>query len=321
MNIELPPLLADRRFRGVAQRGELAVGEAEPLDPLELGAPDRGETGEPLLGFYQLPELIQKPGIDPRRLGDFLDAEPGDERALDLEDPFRRGRAQRDAQILGRRTREPIVSRRRAQDPAGAADFERAQPFLERLLERAADRHGFAHRLHLRREPEVGRGKLLEREARHLHHDVVEHRLERRGRGARDVVGQFVQRVPDGELRPDARDGESGGFGRERRGPRDAGVHLDHEHLAVRRIHGELNVAATRFHADLADDRDRGVAHTLVFAVGERHRRRHGDRVAGVHTHGIEVLDRADDHDVVPAVAHHFELEFLPAEHAALDQR
>src|SRR2546425_8207068 len=45
-----------------------------------------------------------------------------------------------------------------------------------------------------------------------------------------------------------------------------------------------------------ADDRDRGVAHTLVFAVGERHRRRHGDRVAGVHTHGIEVLDRADDH-------------------------
>src|SRR3989441_3745650 len=70
-----------------------------------------------------------------------------------------------------------------------------------------------------------------------------------------------------------------------------------------------------------ADDRDRGVAHTLVFAVGERHRRRHGDRVAGVHPHGIEVLDRADDHDVVPAVAHHFELEFLPAEHAALDQR
>jgi hypothetical protein len=29
--------------------------------------------------------------------------------------------------------------------------------------------------------------------------------------------------------------------------------------------------------------------------VGERHRRRHGDRVAGVDAHRIEVLDRADD--------------------------
>ena len=37
----------------------------------------------------------------------------------------------------------------------------------------------------------------------------------------------------------------------------------------------------------------------LVFAVGERLRRGDGDRVAGVHAHGIEVLDRADDDDVV----------------------
>jgi hypothetical protein len=43
----------------------------------------------------------------------------------------------------------------------------------------------------------------------------------------------------------------------------------------------------------------RGVAHDLVLAVGERLRRRHGDRVAGVHAHGVEVLDRADDDHVV----------------------
>ncbi len=56
------------------------------------------------------------------------------------------------------------------------------------------------------------------------------------------------------------------------------------------------------------------IAHRLVFAIGQRHRRRHGDRVAGVHAHRIEVLDRADDHDVVRVIAHHLELELLPAE-------
>ena len=39
-----------------------------------------------------------------------------------------------------------------------------------------------------------------------------------------------------------------------------------------------------------------------------------------MHPHRVEVLDRAHDDDVVAAVAHHLELELLPAEHAALDQ-
>ena len=34
-------------------------------------------------------------------------------------------------------------------------------------------------------------------------------------------------------------------------------------------------------------------------AVGERLLRRDGDRVAGVDAHRVDVLDRADDHDVV----------------------
>ena len=58
----------------------------------------------------------------------------------------------------------------------------------------------------------------------------------------------------------------------------------------------------------------------LVLAVGQRHRRRDRDRVAGVHAHRVDVLDRADDDDVVVAVAHQLELELLPAEHALLDQ-
>ncbi len=48
------------------------------------------------------------------------------------------------------------------------------------------------------------------------------------------------------------------------------------------RVHRELDVAAAGVDADLAQNRDREVAHRLVFAVGESHRRCDGDRVAGV---------------------------------------
>ena len=40
-----------------------------------------------------------------------------------------------------------------------------------------------------------------------------------------------------------------------------------------------------------------------------------------MHAHGIEVFDRADHHEVVAEIAHHFELVFFPAEHGLFDQR
>jgi len=40
-----------------------------------------------------------------------------------------------------------------------------------------------------------------------------------------------------------------------------------------------------------------------------------------MHPHRVDVLDRAHDDDIVAPVAHHLELELLPAEDAALDQR
>jgi hypothetical protein len=64
----------------------------------------------------------------------------------------------------------------------------------------------------------------------------------------------------------------------------------------------------------------RGVAHDLIFLVGQRQRRRDGDRIAGMHAHRIDVLDRADDDAVVRLVAHDLHLVFLPAEQRFLDQ-
>ena len=87
----------------------------------------------------------------------------------------------------------------------------------------------------------------------------------------------------------------------------------------VARVDRELHVGAAGLDADAAQHGERGVAHVLVLDVGERLRRRHGDRVAGVHAHRVDVLDRADHHAVVARVAHDLELELLPAEQRLVD--
>ena len=161
------------------------------------------------------------------------------------------------------------------------ADLEPAQRLLQRLLEVAPDGHHLAHALHLRGEAVVGLLEFLEREARHLGHHVVDRGLEGGRRGpAGDVVPQLVQRVAHGELGGDLGDREPRGLRGERRGARHARVHLDDDHAPVVRVDRELHVGAARLHADLAQARDRGVAHDLVFLVGERLRRRHRDRVS-----------------------------------------
>ena len=166
----------------------------------------------------------------------------------------------------------------------------------------------------------LGAGELLEGEARDLGDDVVDRRLEGRRRRPRDVVGDLLERVADRELRGHLRDREAGRLRGERRGARDARVHLDHDDLAGLGVDRELDVGAAGLDADRADHLDRLVAQLLIEGVGQRLRRRDRDRVAGVDAHRVDVLDRADDHDVVVAVAHHLELELAPAEHRLLDQ-
>ena len=201
------------------------------------------------------------------------------------------------------------------------ACLQRAQRLLQRFGEGAADGHRFADRFHRRRQHRLGAGKLLEREARDLGDDIVDRRLERRRRrAAGDVVGDLIERIADGELGRDLGDRKPGRLRRQRRGAGDARVHFDHDHAPVGRIDRELHVRAAGLDPDLAQNRDRGVAHDLEFLVGQRQRRRDGDRIAGVDAHRVDVFDRADDDAIVLFVAHHLHLEFLPAEDALLDQ-
>src|SRR5262249_49503873 len=74
------------------------------------------------------------------------------------------------------------------------------------------------------------------------------------------------------------------------------------------------------FNPDFADDGNSTIPHGLVLTVGKGLSRSDGDRVAGVHAHGIEVLNRTDDDNVVAQVAHDFELVLFPSEDRLFDQ-
>jgi hypothetical protein len=199
-------------------------------------------------------------------------------------------------------------------------ELTRAHRLGEGLLEGTTDGHGLSHRLHRGVEAPIRAGELLEGEAGPLDHHVVDRGLEAGGRLARDVVVDLLERVAHREPGRDLRDREAGGLGGQRRGARDTRVHLDHRDLVGAGIDGELDVRAAGVDPHGPDHGQGLVAQALVLDIGERLLGRHGHAVAGVHSHRVDVLDRADDHHVVVVIAHHLELELAPADHRLLHE-
>ena len=296
-------------------RGRSCAGVVVRRRRLELGGAgvDRLVGADEALGAVALGgqrlQLAQEPAVDQAGLVHGLDADAAAEGLEDQVEALGAGLLDRDQQLgfgvrgLGR-----------------GVELARAHRLGEGLAEGAADRHRLADALHVGGEAAVGAGELLEGEARDLGDDVVDRRLEGGGRGPGDVVGDLLQRVADRQFRRHLRDREAGRLRGQGGGAGDARVHLDHGDLTVLGIDRELDVGAAGLDPDRPDHLDRDVAQLLVERVGQRLRRRHRDRVAGVDAHRVDVLDRADDHDVVVAVAHHLELELAPADHRLLDQ-
>ena len=309
------PLLAAARQLAQAAIGKtLALEETQPLR----------RQSRPALGVdlrlqgHQFLDLGQEPGVDGGEVKELLDAQTGAEAIRDVKEALGPGLAQLLAQVghgLGVVEVEHLLQ-------AVLVGFQAAQGLLQGLLEGATDGHHLPHRLHLGGEAGIGLGKLFEGEARDLGHHVVDAGLEGgRGGAAGDLVGQFVQGVAHRQLGRHLGDGEAGGLGGQGRGPRHPGVHLDDDHAPVLGVDGELDVGAAGVDADLAQHGDGGVAHDLVFLVREGLGRRHGDGVASVHPHGVQILDGADDDAVVGAVPHHLHLVLLPAQGRLLDQQ
>ena len=198
--------------------------------------------------------------------------------------------------------------------------LQRAHGLAEGFLKGTADRHDLAHGLHARGQRGVGALELLEGKARHLNDTVVDRGLKAGGRGLGDVVDDLVERVAHGQARGGLGDGETRGLGGKRGRTAHARVHLDDDQTTGVGVHGKLHVGAAGLDADLLQNGERGDTHALILKVGERLRRRHGDGVAGVHAHGVEVLDGAHDDAVAGVVAHDLHLVLFPALDGLLNQ-
>ena len=317
------PLGPDVHFRHVPNRRQLAVGEAVLFGFLQREVVDRANVAKARQLFFELDDLdqvIEKPRVDTGQIVDLVDRHTFFNGVSEIPDALRSRDGQFGANIVLARlfARSPQVLA--VASKAETADFQAPQRLLERFLERPPDGHRLADALHLRGQDRIGFREFLEGKTRNLRNDVVDRRLEAGDRLLRNVVGQFVQAVADGQFRRNLRDGKSGRLRRQGARAAHPRVHLDDDHPAVLRMNGELDVRTARLDADLANDGERSVAHPLVFFVGESLRRSDRDRVARVDPHGVEVLDGTDDDAVVVAVAHHLHFEFFPAEDRFLEQ-
>ena len=221
--------------------------------------------------------------------------------------------AQGRGQVVERRRPRRVLRQR-----TRAGLLQAPQGLVEGRPERPVDRHHLAGGLHLAAQGPVGAGELVEREARQLHDQVVEGRLEGGHGRPRHDVRDLREPPSDGDLGGDAGDRVARGLAREGRAAAHPGVDLDDGVVARVRREGELDVAAA-LHAEAPDDRERGGPEPLVDGVGERLDGGDHDRVAGVDAERVHVLHRADGDARVVGVAHHLVLDLLPADQALLD--
>jgi hypothetical protein len=309
---------ADHRLLRESQLSDLAVGQSRLLREPQQVVRQVRRRRDGIRHLLQLQDLVEVPRVDPGGRVHVLDGHPRGQCEAHGVDAVRGGVGETGGHVRAHARGVEVDPLREVE--LRAALLERAHRLEESGAEVPAQRHDLAHALHRGREGGVRRGELLEREAGDLDDDVVERGLERRRGDLRDVVGDLVERVADRQLRGDLGDREARRLRRERGRPGHARVHLDDDDAAGPRVDRVLDVAAARVDAHLADDRDADVAHPLVLAVREGECRGDRDRVARVDAHGVDVLDRADDHDVVRLVAHELELVLLPAQDALLEQ-
>ena len=301
---------------GAGQRRQPSIGKAHGFQAAKaLRIHRQAIDAHAGLHLHQLLHLAQEPGFELGDLVDALHAHAGAQRIGRHQQPVRRRLRQRGFDFLdgGAFQGVHLVKARQS-------GFQTAQRLLHAFLPVAADGHHLAHRFHRRAEQRRRALELLKGKARDLGDDIVDGWFETGRRGAGDVVHDLVERVTHRQQRRDLGDREARGLGRQRRRARHARVHFDDDQAAILGVHGKLHIGTTGFHANLAQHRDAGVAHDLIFLVGQRQRRGDGDAVPGVDAHRIDILDRADDDGIVRLVADHLHLILLPAQHAFFHQ-
>ena len=266
--------------------------------------------------FFQLDQLfhlVKEPAVDLGCLVEFVDGRAFPRGFIEHELP---GGAGRPYGFHERFLGPLVVALEETQ--AVAFVFQGTDGFLESFLVILADRHHFADGAHLRSQLVVRAVKLLEGPARELHDHVVAGGavfVER----ALFPAGELVKRYAGREVGGDEGDGEARRFGSQGGGAGSSRVDLDDHHAVTDRVVRELDVRAAD-HFDGVHDVVGIFLQTFLQGFGDRHHRGGAVGVAGVHAHGVDVLDEADRDLLTFAVADDLKLQFFPAGQTFLDQ-
>ena len=295
------PACADGRLVGAEDARQLVVAEARALERQQqvgghVAQPDQVRR---FLELDDLRKLLEEPRVDLREVVDGLDRPAPVERFEDRPHP---AVGRHDELLAQRRLVKLLVLGLLGEESALPAELERADALEERLLERAADGHRLAHRLHLRGERRVGLGKLLEVPARNLHDDVVDRRLEAGRCQPRDVVRDLVAADSRGPAWRRSWRSESrwpwtpAPTSATRAGSSRCTIIRPSAGFTANWMFEPPVSTPTRRMIRRAASRIRWYS-----LSDQRERRRNRDAVAGVHAHRVDVLDRADDDEVVGA--------------------
>ena len=303
-------------FGAAGEHCQPLIGKAHGLDAAQRGGVSRQAIAADIgLNVHQFFNLTQEPGVE---FAGFVNRFHAHARAHGLR---------RNQNAIRLRRGECCMESLRAAIAgnghfiqAGISNLQPAQALLHGFRKGTANRHCFPHRLHGGGEGCRRAWEFFEGEARDFHHHIINGGLEAGRRDLGDVIGQFIQRIANGKLRRDLGDGKARGLGSERRRTRNARVHFNDHHAPIGRVDAELHIGPAGIHADFTQAGDGGIAHALIFLIGQRQRGGDGDGIPGMHAHRIQIFDGTDDDAIIRAVADHFHFKLFPAQHAFFHQ-
>ena len=96
---------------------------------------------------------------------------------------------------------------------ATAIGFQGPQGFLKCFFKRSAQRHRLTNRFHLCRERGIGTMKFFKGKSRNLDDNVVDRGFKGGLCHLGNVIGNFIEGIPDGQFCRNFRNRKSGGLG------------------------------------------------------------------------------------------------------------
>ena len=185
------------------------------------------------------------------------------------------------------------------------------QTFLDNFLERAADRHDFAHRLHARTDFARHTRKLSQVPTGNFTNQVIQ--LRSLVSGIRSThFADLVERIAQCNLGGNESERITGGFGRQCGGTGQTGVHLDYAIVVGLGVERILDVTFAH-DAEVTDTFGRKFLQHFHLFVGKRAGWSNHDRLTGMNAQRVEVFHACHGEAVVVGVADYLEFDFLPA--------